>query len=305
MAAPAAAITRVPHPTILDRAPAAGLVIVAILAFQLGAVVAKPAIESVGPIHPAFVRTMMGAVLLLAWKRPAAPLNRNAIVLVFAAGLMMLMNTLTMFAAIERIPVGIAMAIGFWGPMMLALHGSRHVIDVLWVGLAICGILLFTPLANASFDTLGVALAIIAGAGFGATLVFSSRLGHAIGPIPGAGLAMVVGSVFLAPLSFGTGLVSDLSMGFVGRMLAVGVLFSVFGNAVEFTALTRVRPSLYAILISLEPAVGAILGVIILGEHIGWVGAAGIGAVSMASIGASRTHRRGIRAESGAWRVEG
>ena len=292
MTAPAATITRVHRPSILDRVPAAGLVIVAILGFQLGAVVAKPAIEDVGPIHPAFVRTVMGAVLLLAWKRPVAPLNRNAILLVFGAGLTMLLNTLTMFAAIERIPVGIAVAIGFWGPMMLALHGSRRRIDAAWVVLAICGILLFTPLANASFDTLGVLLAIIAGAGFGATLVFSSRLGHAIGPIPGAGLAMVVGSIFLAPLSFGTGLVSDLSMGFVGRMLVVGILFNIFGFAVEYTALTRVRPSLYAILISLEPAVGAVLGVIMLGEHIGWVGAAGIGAVSAASIGASRTHQR-------------
>jgi inner membrane transporter RhtA len=292
MTAPAAAITRVHHRSILDRVPAAGLVIVAILGFQLGAVVAKPAIEDVGPIHPAFLRTAIGAVLLLAWKRPTLPLKRSDIALVFGAGLTMLLNTLTMFAAIERIPVGIAVAIGFWGPMMLALHGSRRRVDVAWVLLAICGILLFTPLADASFDTVGVLLAVIAGAGFGATLVFSSRLGHAVGPLPAAGMAMVVGSIFLTPLSFGTGLVDDLSAGFLLRMLAVGILFNIFGFAMEYTALTRVRPSLYAILISLEPAVGAVLGVIMLGEHIGWLGAAGIGAVSAASIGASRSHRR-------------
>lgn len=290
MVAPAAAIAH--KPSVLDRVPPAGLVILAILGFQLAAVVAKPAIEDVGPIHPAFLRSLIGAVILLAWKRPALPLTGRDVGLVLGAGLTMMANTLLMYAAIERIPVGIAVAIGFWGPLALALLGSHRVIDVLWVGLAVCGILVFTPLADASFDLAGVILAIAAGAAFGATLVFSSRLGHAVGPIPAAGLAMVVGSVLLAPLSVGTGLAGDLSADFLGRMVAVGVLMNVFGFAMEYTALTRVRPSLYAILISLEPAVGSILGLIMLGEHIGWLGAVGIGAVSAASIGASRTHRR-------------
>jgi inner membrane transporter RhtA len=292
MVAPAATVVPAHKTSILDRVPAAGLVVLAILGFQLSAVVAKPAIEDVGPIHPAFLRSLIGAVILLAWRRPVLPLSRRDISLVLGAGLTMMANTLLMYAAIERIPVGIGVAIGFWGPLALALFGSRRVVDVLWVGLAICGILLFTPLADASFDLAGVILAVSAGAAFGATLVFSSRLGHAIGPIPAAGMAMVVGSVLLAPLSLGTGLTGDLSADFLGRMLAVGVLMNVFGFAMEYTALTRVRPSLYAILISLEPAVGSILGLIMLGEHIGWLGAAGIGAVSAASIGASRTQRR-------------
>ena len=288
MTTPIASVAPAHHASILDRVPAAGLVIVAILGFQLGAVVSKPAIEDVGPIHPAFLRILFGAVLLLAWKRPGAPLSRHDVGLVLGAGLTMLVNTLVMYAAFERIPVGIAIAIGFWGPMVLALHGSRRPLDFVWVGLAIGGILLFTPLANSSFDVIGVLLAVIAGAGFAGTLVLSSKLGHAIGPVPAAGLAMVVGTVLLAPLSLGTGLIGDLSPGFVGRMLAVGILANIFGFAIEYTALTRVRPSLYAVLISMEPAAGAVLGLILLGEEIGWLGAAGIGAVGAASIGASR-----------------
>jgi inner membrane transporter RhtA len=276
---------------VLDRLPASALVMMAIFGFQLGSVIAKPAVEDAGPVHTAFLRILFGAVILLAWRRPIVPIGRLEWKLILATGLTSLLNSLVMYAAIERIPVGIAVAIGFWGPMALALHGSRRALDVFWVGLAIAGILLFTPLANASFDSLGVLFAVIAGAGFGATLVFSSRLGRIIGGVPAAGLAMLVSLPLLAPLSFGTGLIGALSTEFVVRMLFVGVLINVFGFAIEYTALTRVRPSLYAILISLEPAVGTVLGFLILSEHVGMLGILGIAAVTAASLGASRSSR--------------
>jgi inner membrane transporter RhtA len=276
---------------VLDRLPASALVMMAIFGFQLGSVIAKPAVEDAGPVHTAFLRILFGAVILLAWRRPIVPIGRLEWKLILATGLTSLLNSLVMYAAIERIPVGIAVAIGFWGPMALALHRSRRALDVIWVGLAIAGILLFTPLANASFDTLGVLFAVVAGAGFGATLVFSSRLGRIIGGVPAAGLAMLVSLPVLAPLSFGTGLIGALSTEFVVRMLFVGVLINIFGFAIEYTALTRVRPSLYAILISLEPAVGAVLGFMILSEHIGMLGILGIAAVSAASLGAARSNK--------------
>jgi inner membrane transporter RhtA len=113
-----------------------------------------------------------------------------------------------------------------------------------------------------------------------------------MGGIPAAGMAMVAGSAMIAPFSIGTGLQDHFEADFLGRMLLVAVLINIFGFAIEYTALTRVKPSLYAILISTEPAVGAALGFLLLGETIGWLGAAGIGAVAAASIGASRTHQR-------------
>ena len=290
MTAPATTIDRAGHASVLDRVPAASLVVIAILGFQLGAVVAKPAIEDGGPIHTAFLRSFLGAALLLAWKRPAWPLSKHQQKLAAVVGVLMVINSIAMYGALERIPVGIAIAIGFWGPMIVALHGSRRPIDYLWVCLAIAGILLFTPLADSSFDTTGVLLAVLAGAGFGGTLVFMSKFGHSVGGVTAAGIALAVGAIALAPISVGTGLVGAINTEFLLRMAAAAVLMSVFGNAIETTALTRVKPSLYAVLISTEPAVGAILGFIILQEHIGWLGAAGIGAVAAASIGASLTH---------------
>ena len=266
--------------------------IIAILGFQLGAVIAKPAIVDVGPLHTSFLRSVFGAVLLLAWKRPVLPLSRSVMKLAVIEGLFMVLNSIVMYAAIERIPVGIAIAISFWGPMALALHGSRRLIDVFWVLLAITGILLFTPLADSSFDTTGVLLAIVAGVGFAGSLIYSSKLAHAVGAVPAVGLALSIGIVVMAPFSIGDGLFNQLSVDLLWRMLAAAVLIGIFGSAIEFTALTRVKPSLYAILISTEPAVGAVLAYLILSEHIGWLGAAGIGAVAGASIGASRTHSR-------------
>lgn len=268
------------------------MVILAVIGFQLGAVVAKPAIESVGPIHPAFVRSALSAILLLAWQRPHGTLDRQTVRLMLGSGVLIAANTLLMYAAIERIPIGIAVAIGFWGPMVVALHGSHRAVDYLWVGLAICGILLFTPLADASFDTVGVLLAVLAGACFGVTLIVSSRLSRAIGGVSAAGLAIGIATVLIAPFSLASGLHNAFSLDFTTRMVITAVLIGVVGFGFEYTALARIKPSLYAILICLEPAAGAILGFLILGEHIGWIGAAGIGAVTAASLGASWTRQR-------------
>lgn len=298
MAVSSPAIARVPLPSVLDRLPPAALVMMAVIGFQLGAVVAKPAIEAAGPLHTGFLRTALGAAMLLAWQRPKLPIARRELLLIIAAGATMMGNTLLMYAAIELIPVGIAVAIGFWGPIALALHGSRRPIDFVWVGLAIAGILLFTPLADASFDTTGVIYAVIAGGGFAATLVFASQLGRRIGGVPAAGLAMGAGGLVIAPFSLASGLHDHFETDFLVRMLLAAVLISIFGFAVEYTALTRIRPSLYSILISLEPAVGAVLGFLLLSETIGWLGAAGIGAVAAASIGASRTQSRDVSRET-------
>ena len=147
----------------------------------------------------------------------------------------------------------------------------RRPLDYVWVCLAIAGILLFTPLADSSFDTTGVLLAVLAGAGFGGTLIFLSKFGHSVGGVTAAGMALGAGGIALAPISVGTGLAGAIEPGVFAADGGRGVLMSVFGNAIETTALTRVKPSLYAVLISTEPAVGAILGFIILQEtSAGW-----------------------------------
>jgi inner membrane transporter RhtA len=269
------------------RVPPVGLVLIAILGFQLGTVLSKPAIESIGVINSAFVRSALGAILLLAWTRPSIASVRQNARLVFFSGTMMIAINVMMFAAIQRIPVGIAIAIEFWGPMMLAIAGTRRARDLMWIALAIAGILLFTPLSNASFDTVGILFAIASGAGFAGALVYSSRLGHKVGGIPAAGLSMLFSAVVLAPFSFGNGLIGAISVGVIARLVLVAVLTNVIGYSLEFTALTRMRPSLYAILICLEPAAGAILAFLLLHEHIGRIGTLGILAVTTASIGST------------------
>ena len=279
-------------PAILHRVPPVSLVIAAVIGFQLGTVLSKPAVDASGTIHTSFIRIAIGAVLLLAWTRPRRSDIRANLLLICASGLAMLLITIFIYAAIQRIPIGIAIAIEFWGPMALALTGSRHRLDLIWIALAVGGILLFTPLSNARFDTLGILYAVAAGGVFAGALVFSSRLGHQVGGIAAAGLSMLVATIAIAPVSFATGLTGELTWSLLGRMTIVALLVNVVGFSMEYTALTRVKPSLYAILICLEPAAGTILAYLILDEHIGVAGYIGILAVTSASIGATRGSNR-------------
>ena len=271
------------------RLPSFVLVFGAILGFQLGTVISKPAIENMGAIHSSFVRIAIGAVFLLIWARPSRELVRTHWCLILITGLLMAGMNLTMFAAIERIPIGIAIAIEFWGPMVLALAGTHRARDMIWVALAAAGILLFTPLADASFDTLGVFFAVVSGAGFAAVLVCSSRLGMAVGGIRAPALAMAVAALVLAPISLGSGLEQSLSWSLLGQLTLAAVVTNCLAMPMEFTALTRIRPAIYAVLICLEPAAGAILAFLLLGERIGATGILGIIVVSVAAVGATRS----------------
>jgi inner membrane transporter RhtA len=280
--------TSAPHQGGHFRVPSIVLVIGSILGFQLGTVLAKPAVEAVGPVDSAFVRLVIGATFLLAWTRPSLATIRQNLRLILVAGLGMIATTVMMLGAIERIPVGIAVAIEFWGPMALAVKDSRHRRDLVWVALALCGILLFTPLADASFDGVGVLLAVGAGACFGAMLVIQSRLGLAVGGVRAGALAMAAAAIGLAPVSLATGLDGVFESTVITHLVVAALFTNCLGVTLEYTALTRIRPSLYAILICLEPAVGTVLAWIILDETIGAIGLLGMLLVSIAAVGATR-----------------
>ena len=237
------------------------------------------------------MRGLFGALLVLPWTRPTRAIVSAHWKLILICGLNVLAMNFLMFGALQRIPVGIAVAIEFWGPMAIAVAGSRTARDFLWIGLAISGILLFTPLTGASLDGIGVLLAIGSGAAFASSLVFSGRLGRSIGGVRAAGMAMIVAAIGMAPVSLGTGLVHHLDGPMMLRLLLAAVLTNAVGMTLEFTALTRIRASLYAVLVCLEPAVGAVLALLLLGERLDVRSILGIMAVSTAALGATRTSK--------------
>lgn len=265
-------------------------VLVAILAFQVTSVIAKPVIEDIGAAGAISLRIAMGAVILLAWRRPILRLDRETWWLVAATGVLMALSNGFVYAAFDHIPIGVAVSIQFVGPVTVALVGSRRPLDLLWVGLAALGILLFTPLADASFAPRGVVFALISGITFGLYLIVVGRLSRRIATGPALAISLAIAAIVSLPVgiaSAGTDLVAG---GVLLRNLAAAVTSNVVGFTLEFYALGKVRPAIYAILICLEPAVAAILAVLFLDERLAFVSVVAIALVTAGAIGASRGH---------------
>ena len=265
-------------------------VLVAILAFQITSIIAKPVIEDVGAAGAIGLRIAMGAVILLAWRRPSLRLHRETWRLLAATGLLMALSNGFIYAAFDHIPIGVAVAIQFIGPITVALVGSRRPLDLLWVGLAASGILLFTPLADASFALRGVVFSLISGLTFGLYLVTVGRLSRRISMGPALALSLAVAAVVSLPVGVASAGTDLLAGGVLLRSLVAAVTSNVIGFTCEFHALGKVRPALYAILICLEPAVAAILAVLFLDERLAWLSVVAIGLVTAGAIGASRGH---------------
>ena len=183
-----------------------------------------------------------------------------------------------------------AVSIQFVGPIAVALVGSRRPLDLVWVGLAAFGILLFTPLADASFAARGVIFSLISGLTFGLYLVAVGRLSRRIAMGPALALSLAVAAVVSLPVGFASAGTNLLTGGVLLRSLVAAVTSNVIGFTCEFYALGKVRPSLYAILICLEPAVAAVLAVLFLDERLAWLSVVAIGLVTAGAVGASRGH---------------
>jgi inner membrane transporter RhtA len=195
---------------------------------------------------------------------------------------------LSFYEAIHRIPLGIAVAIEFVGPLTVAIAGSRRALDLLWAALAALGILALTRGGVHALELGGVALALLAGALWGTYIVVNARIGRTFGGASGLVLAMCVGELALLPVgiaSAGTRLVEPASL-LPG--LGVGVLSSVIPYTFELEALRRIRTSVFGVLMSIEPAVAALAGFVVLGQGVSARVVAGIALVSIASLGASR-----------------
>lgn len=263
-------------------------VLVAILAFQITSIIAKPVIEDVGAAGAIGLRIVMGAVILLAWRRPSLRLDRETWLLLAATGLLMALSNGFIYAAFDHIPIGVAVSIQFVGPITVALSGSRQPLDLVWVGLAASGVLLFTPLADASFALRGVVFSLISGLTFGLYLVAVGRLSRRMATGPALALSLAVAAVVSLPVGIASAGTDLLAGGVLLRSLVAAVTSNVIGFTCEFYALGKVRPALYAILICLEPAVAAILAVLFLDERLAWLSVVAIALVTAGAIGASR-----------------
>jgi len=281
----------------LARVPSGGLVIGAIASVQFGAAIATTLFDRVGPSGAVTLRLVSAALILVAvWRPRVRGRGRHELALAGLFGLVLGAMNLSFYEALDRIPLGIAVAIEFVGPLAVAVAGSRRRLDGLWIALAVVGILALTRGGAHGLDPLGVALALVAGAMWGAYIVLNARIGRAFEGSAGLALAMCVAALVTVPLGAaqaGSALLQPQTL-LLGT--AVGVLSSVIPYSLELEALRRIAPSVFGVLMSLEPAMAALAGFVVLGQGLSLRELAGTALVVTASVGASRGAARGAAA---------
>ncbi|MEV0296502.1 EamA family transporter [Nocardia sp. NPDC050710] len=285
----APAIVTSPPPTSrsVGSLPAPALVLGAMVSIQLGATIAKHLFEIAGAGTVACVRiALAGAIALLIW-RPTFRVDRRALPAIAGLGISITAMNLSFYAAIERIPLGMAVTIEFLGPLAIALAGSRRWRDALCAVLAGIGVLLLVD-SRGPVSWTGVLFALGAGVCWGSYIAFSAAVGRRTEGQGGLALAMAFGSILVLPLVFSQPLAVVLDIRVLIGAAAIAVLSSLVPHGIEMAALRRMKPSVFGVLMSLEPAVAAGVGLLLLGEGLGlnqWIG---IGLVTLATAGAVR-----------------
>jgi inner membrane transporter RhtA len=265
------------------------LVLTAIGSVQFGSALAKLLFDEVGPGGTVLLRLVLAAiVLVLIWRPPLRGLSRRDLGLIAAFGLVLGGMNFAFYSSLDRIPLGVAVTFEFTGPLAVAVLGSRRALDLLWVGLAAAGILLLSDFGTADLDALGVAFALLAGAFWAAYILLSVRVGRVLPGGQGLALAMIVGSLVALPVGVAEGGSSLLVPWILAAGLAIAVLSSAIPYSLELEALRSMPAGVFGVLMSLEPAVAALAGFLILGESLATREILAILLVVAASAGAAR-----------------
>ena len=261
---------------------------VAMVSFQIGATFAKQLIPSIGAPGTTALRLGLSALILLVLQRPwrSRPL-RSAWPVILAYGVSLGAMNSVFYLALSRIPLGIAVAIEFVGPLAVAVWASRRRLDYLWVGLAAVGLSLLLPItaSGAALDPIGVLYALAAGVGWALYIVFGQKAGQ----VQGAS-ASTWGLMIAALLAVPMGVADAGAKLFDLSILPFGAGVAIFSSALPYTlemiALRRLSTKVFGTLMAFEPAIAAVAGVLLLHERLTATQWAAIGAIILASVGA-------------------
>jgi inner membrane transporter RhtA len=285
-----AASQSLPGVGVLDRVPSGGLVLGAIASIQFGAAIATMLFDRIGPGGTVLLRLAFGTVVLLAiWRPRLRGRTRGELAQAAVFGAVLGLMNLCFYSSLHRIPLGIAVALEFVGPLSVALLGSRRRLDLLWVALAALGILALTHRSpHHGLNAFGVVLALVAGGLWGAYIVLNARLGRTFEGSTGLALAMCVATLVVCPIGLIEGGTHLLAVHSLLLGAAVGLLSSAIPYSFEVEALRRIAPPVFGVLMSIEPAMATLAGYLVLGQRLGGRALVGIALVVVASIGAAR-----------------
>jgi inner membrane transporter RhtA len=276
-------------PTFLGAFPPTALLLLAIVSIQLGAGLATHLFPILGAEGTVAVRIMFSALLLgLAARGRIRTFGRSFVDnlgLLVAYGLCVAAMNLFFYQAIARIPLGVAVAFEFLGPLGVAVLASRRVSHFAWAALAALGIVLLSPLTGANLDTVGILFALLAGLSWAFFIILTRRVGRQVPGNDGLAIGMIIAAISMIP--FAVPIVTDLVSGplILFTALAVAFLSTTVPFTLEFEALKRMPARNYGVLVSVEPAVAAIVGALLLGERIGFQGMIAVACVVIAAVG--------------------
>ena len=253
--------------SLLGSVPPPSLVLLSSFIIQVSNVLAKSLFDSLGAVGTTFLCNALAALLLLAIARPQWRGHaRQDYLLLGLMGLSMAGMGLAYYSAIDRIPLGIASTLEFIGPLGVSVIGSRRLLDLIWVSLAAAGIVLLNPIGYTSLDSVGVALALLSGLCWASYIVTSGAIARSLPGGSGLTLAMLVAALLLflpGAATAGTALLNPI-------VLLIGLVAACFGTvlpySLEFEAVRRMPPRVFGVLISIEPAIAALVGFLFLHE---------------------------------------
>lgn len=275
-------------------APVAAL-LGSMVSLGVGTSFAKPLFATLGAEGTTALRVGLSALMLLAlwrpWRLRLTRADRGALLLY---GAVLGAMNLLFYLSLRTIPLGLAIAIEFSGPLALALATSRRAIDFLWIGCAVLGLSLLLPVSGLStgLDPTGVACALGAALCWALYIIFGQRVGHLPGG-PAVALGMSVAALVVMPFGLAAGGTALLDPGILAVGLGVAALSSALPYTLEMVALKRLTKQSFGVLLSLEPAIGSLAGLVILGERLAPTEWLAIACIVVASVGNTvSTHRR-------------
>lgn len=286
--APATPVGRV-----LGAIPPPMLVLLGIVSVQVGAALAKHLFGAVGSLGTVALRIGFAAVVLMLSWRPSLRLSRRAWSVVLGYGVVLGSMNLCFYLALARIPLGIAVTIEFLGPLAVALAGSRRWLDVLWALLAAGGVALLME-GRGHLDLAGCGFALAAGTCWAFYILLSAALGRETTEGNGLALGMAVAAVVVVPFGVAMGGAALLQPWVLAAGFGVALLSSVIPYSVELEALRTIPPRVFGVLMSLEPAMAALVGLLVLHESLRGTQWVAVLCVVVASAGATRGAGRDV-----------
>lgn len=272
---------------LVDALPPPLLVLLSILSLQVGAAAAKILMVSSSAASIVFLRTAFAGIVLWFMVRPQVrQYTKTQWIHASLLGVVTVAMNLSFYAAIARLPLGIVMTVAFLGPFTVSLLASRRAIEFVWPILALAGVVLLSPIgAQKSFSVPGMAFAFSVAAGWASYLILTKRTTTMFSGTTGLALATAFGALVTMPLGLASSGKALLSLSLLTKGFAVSMLSTLIPLSLEFMVLKRMSPRTFGILVSVEPAVAALIGMVMLHEYLGARAWVALVLVSVAALG--------------------